>query len=248
MNIHYWLALTCLATCLHVQAETSFKPIELKDQELSELRGRFVMPGRIISFGLVMSSTWTNAQGATIGASTSLHLQNSVKPQFYVSTYSQQGTPQQGKPDTGTGIVLGGAGLGSGQGVVQSVRAAGDNNSALNNVDISISQSGQAPALTQQGSVLTATNPVSLSNAAGSISVAINNGAIQMAIAANNNQGNSLQQIAQGGVLQNTTLLGGGNAVNNMTQLNMVLGNTLPSTEGLNSNLNQLKALRAAGY
>ena len=69
-----------------------------------------------------------------------------------------------------------------------------------------------------------------------------------MAIAANNNQGTSLQQIAQGGVLQNTTLLGGGNAVNNMTQLNMVLGNKLPSTEGLNSNLNQLKALRAAGY
>ena len=165
-----------------------------------------------------------------------------------MSTYSQQGTPQQGKPDTGTGIVLGGAGLGSGQGVVQSVRAAGDNNSALNNVDISISQSGQAPALTQQGSALTATNPVSFSNTAGSVSVAINNGAIQMAIAANNNQGNSLQQIAQGGVLQNTTLLGGGNAVNNMTQLNMVLGNKLPSTEGLNSNLNQLKALRAAGY
>ena len=248
MNIHYWLALSCLATCLQVHAETPFKPIELKDQELSELRGRFVMPGRIISFGLVMSSTWTNAQGTTIGASTSLQLQNSVKPQFYVSTYSQQGTQQTGKPDVGTGTVLGGAGLGSGQGVVQSVRAAGDNNSALNNVDITISQSGQTPAINQQGSVLTTNNPVLLSNTAGSVSVAMNSGAIQMAIAANNNQGNSLQQIAQGGVLQNTTLLGGGNAVNNMTQLNMVLGNKLPSTDGLNSNLNQLKALRAAGY
>ena len=80
------------------------------------------------------------------------------------------------------------------------------------------------------------------------MSVSANGGGVQLAISANNNQGTSLQQIAQGGVLQNTTLLGGGNAVNNMTQLNVVLRNNLPSVGALDCNLSQLKGLRTAGY
>ena len=248
MNINYWLAISCVAVCLQAQADSMFKPIELKDQELAELRGRFVMPGRIVSFGLVMSSTWTNAQGNSIGASTSLQLQNSVKPQFYVTTYSTQGQSRPGTPPVGTGSVVGGAGLGAGQGVVQSVRAAGDNNGANNTVDINVSYGNQAPVLNQQGTLLTANAPVQLNNAAGNLNVSISGGAVQLAITAHNNQGTTLQQIAQGGVLQNTTLLGGGNAVNNMTQLNMVLRNNAVNTDGLNSSISQLKALRAAGY
>ena len=65
---------------------------------------------------------------------------------------------------------------------------------------------------------------------------------------ANNNQGSSLQQIAQGGVLQNTTLLGGSNMVNNLTQLNVVLRNNLPGTGALDCDLNPLKGLRNTGY
>lgn len=51
------------------------------------------MPGRIISFGIVMSSTWRNASGDLIGAATSMQIQAAtVKPEFYVSTIKESGS------------------------------------------------------------------------------------------------------------------------------------------------------------
>ncbi|MCF4976299.1 hypothetical protein GIW65_28280, partial [Pseudomonas lactis] len=66
MNTSRWLTVLCLAASMPAYASSGFKPIELKDAEMAELRGRYVMPGRIISFGIVMSSTWTNAEGSNI--------------------------------------------------------------------------------------------------------------------------------------------------------------------------------------
>ncbi len=128
MKTSYWLAAACLAAAL--PAHAGFKPELIQDQELSQLRGRYVMPGRIISFGIVMSSTWRNASGDLIGATTSLQIQQAtIKPEFYVSTITQTGNGTT--PPPGTGNVIGGAGLASGQGVTQSVRAAGDGNLGL---------------------------------------------------------------------------------------------------------------------
>ena len=246
MKTPIWLIAACLAASLTAQAASTFKPVELKDTEMSELRGRYVMPGRIISFGIVMNSTWTSSNGGVVGASTSMYVQNTIEPKFYVSTYSSAGNGSPGS--NGTGSVTGGAGLTTGQGVTQSVRAAGDNNSAYNNVDINVSEANQAPVVNQQGVLLTASTPVTQAGSAGNLTVSTTGGGVQLAIQANNNQGNSLQQIAQGGVLQSTTLLGGGNMVNNMTQLNVVLRNNLPSTGALDCNLSQLKGLRNMGY
>ena len=246
MKTPIWLIAACLAASLTAQAASTFKPVELKDTEMSELRGRYVMPGRIISFGIVMNSTWTSSNGGVVGASTSMYVQNTIEPKFYVSTYSSAGNGSPGS--NGTGSVTGGAGLTTGQGVTQSVRAAGDNNSAYNNVDINVSEANQAPVVNQQGVLLTASTPVTQAGSAGNLTVSTTGGGVQLAIQANNTQGNSLQQIAQGGVLQSTTLLGGGNMVNNMTQLNVVLRNNLPSTGALDCNLSQLKGLRNMGY
>lgn len=245
MKTSIWLIAACLATSLHAQA-ASFKPVELKDTEMAELRGRYVMPGRIISFGIVMNSTWTSSNGGVVGASTSMYVQNTIEPKFYVSTYSSAGNGAPGS--NGTGSVAGGAGLTTAQGVTQSVRAAGDNNSAYNNVDINVSEADQAPMVNQQGVLLTTHTSITQAAGAGNVTVSATGGGVQLAIQANNNQGSSLQQIAQGGVLQSTTLLGGGNRVNNMAQLNVVLGNNLPSPGALDCNLNQLKGLRNMGY
>jgi len=78
--------------------------------------------------------------------------------------------------------------------------------------------------------------------------VSANNGGVQMAIAAHNNQGNALQQIGGGNVLQGTVLQGNSNFVNNMTQLNVALGSNGLSAGALNCNLDQLKGLRTLGY
>ena len=246
MKTPIWLIAACVAASLPAQAASTFKPVELKDTEMAELRGRYIMPGRIISFGIVMNSTWTSSNGGVVGASTSMYVQNTIEPKFYVSTYSSAGNGSPGS--NGTGSVTGGAGLTTGQGVTQSVRAAGDNNSAYNNVDINVSEANQAPVVNQQGVLLTASTPVTQAGSAGNLTVSTTGGGVQLAIQANNNQGNSLQQIAQGGVLQSTTLLGGGNMVNNMTQLNVVLRNNLPSPGALDCNLSQLKGLRNMGY
>lgn len=65
------------------------------------------MPGRIISFGIVMSSTWRNASGDLIGATTSMQIQQStIKPEFYVSTITETGNGST--PTQGSGNVIGG--------------------------------------------------------------------------------------------------------------------------------------------
>lgn len=242
MKTSYWLAAICLTAAL--PAHAGFKPELIQDQELSQLRGRYVMPGRIISFGIVMSSTWRNASGDLIGATTSLQIQQAtIKPQFYVSTISQVGDGTT--PNPGTGNVIGGAGLASSQGVTQSVRAAGDGNTAYNNIAINVTEANQAPALAAgMGQALLNGQTISGSNAAGSVAVSAFNGGIQMAIQANGNQGSALQQVAQGNLLQNTQLLGNSNMVNNMTQLNVVLRNNGASNGALDCNLTALNALR----
>jgi len=228
-------------------ASSAFKPIELKDSEMAELRGRYVMPGRIISFGIVMSSTWTNAVGDTLTGKASMQIDSStITPQFYVQTTGSTGNGTN--PNAGTGNVTGGAGLGTGTGVTQSVRAAGDKNTAYNNVGINVTENGFAPSnAAQSGQVLVAGGTVTGDSAAGRVSVSTNNGGLQMAIQANHNQGNSLQQIGGGQVLQGTVLTGNSNFVNNMTQLNVVMNNAL-NNPALNCNLDQLKGLRTLGY
>ncbi len=247
MKTSYWVVAACLAATTSGFAE-DFRPIEIKDQELAELRGRYVMPGRVISFGVVMSSTWRNASGDLIGASSSMQLQAAtVKPEFYVSTIKQSG--HGGSPKSGSGHVSGGDALNTSRGITQVTRAAGDGNSANNNIAINVKEASTAPALVpSQGQALIAGQTITGSNAAGSVAVSATSGGVQMAITANNNQGTSLQQVAQGGLLQNTRLLGSSNVVDNMTQLNVVLNNNGPSAGALDFNLNQLAALRTMGY
>ncbi|WP_095144328.1 hypothetical protein [Pseudomonas sp. Irchel s3b6] len=252
MKTPIWLAVVCLAASLPTQAQT-FKPIELNDQELATLRGRYVMPGRIISFGIVMTSAWQNASGEMIGATSSMQIQQStITPQFYVSMIDEKGNDSarlQGTgTGTGTGTVIGGSGLNSTEGVTQVVRAAGDNNTAYNNVDINVTKASQAPATQQQGQALAAGSTLVNANGAGSLSVSSTGTGVQLNIVANNNQGSTQQRLAQGGLMQNTTLLGDSNRVSNLTSLNVVLRDNVPTTGSLNGNLDQLKGLRTLGF
>lgn len=245
-----WLTVVCLAACLPVHAET-FKPIELKDQELANLRGRYVLPGRIVSFGIVMTSTWQNAKGEVIGATSSLQIQQStIKPQFYVSMIDEKGSGSttSSAASPGSGTVTGGNGLNSTEGVTQVVRAAGDNNTAYNNVDINVTRANQPPATQAQGQVLAAGQTLVGENGAGSLSVSSTGVGVQLHINASNNQGSSVQRLAQGGLMQNSTLLGNGNHVNNVTSLNVVMRENVPTAASLNGSLDQLKGLRTFGY
>lgn len=254
MKTPFWLAVVCLAASLPTQAQT-FKPIELNDQELSVLRGRYVMPGRIVSFGIVMTSAWQNAKGEVIGATSSMQIQQStIKPQFYVSMIDEKGTGSARSSDTGsgTGSVTGGAGLSTTEGVTQVVRAAGDYNSAYNNVDINVTKASQATqqqaSIAPQGQALAAGSSLERANGAGALNVSATSTGVQMNIVANNNQGSAVQRLGQGGLMQNTTLLGASNQVRNLTSLNIVLRDNVPTAGSLNGNLDQLRGLRTSGF
>ncbi|NUU36680.1 hypothetical protein [Pseudomonas sp. C2B4] len=256
MKTPIWLAMVCLTASLPTQAEI-FKPIELKDQELATLRGRYVMPGRIISFGVVMTSTWENAKGEVIGARSSMQIQQStIKPQFYVSMIDEKPTSSTStrSQDTstntspGTGTVTGGNGLNSTQGVTQVVRAAGDNNTAYNNVDINVAKANQTPATQPPGQALDPGSTLTGSNGAGSLSISSTGTGVQLNIVANNNQGSAMQRLGQGGLMQNTTLLGSTNQVRNLTSFNVVLRDSAQAAGSYNGNLDQLKGLRTSGF
>ena len=261
MKTPMWLVVVCLTASLPIQAQT-FKPIELSDQELSVLRGRYVMPGRIVSFGITMSSTWENAKGEVIGAMSSMQVKAStIKPQFYVSMIDEKSTNSNSSQvastastgssastTPGTGTVTGGAGLNTTEGVTQVVRAAGDNNIAYNNVDLNVTKGNEAPTVQPQGQVLDSGTTLTGNNGAGSMSVSSTGTGVQMNIVANNNQGSTVQRLAQGGLLQNTTLLGSSNQVRNLTSLNVVLRDNVATGRSLTGNLDQLKGLRTAGF
>lgn len=248
MNTYRWLTVMCLAAPMPAYASSAFKPIELKDSEMADLCGRYVMPGRIISFGIVMSTTWTNSAGDSITGTANMQINSStVTPQFYVTTTSTTGNGST--PNTGTGTVVGGAGLGSGQGVTQSVRAAGDGNTANNGVDINVTQNGFAAAnVVQSGKALVAGQTITGDSGAGQVSVSAKNGGLQMAVLASNNQGNVLQQIGGGNVNQSTLITGNLNAITNLTQINVVMGNNNLNNITRSLNLDQLKGLRTIGY
>ena len=69
-----------------------------------------------------------------------------------------------------------------------------------------------------------------------------------MNIVASGNQGNSVQSLGQGGLMQNTTLLGASNRVSNLTSLNVVLRDSAPMAGSVGANLEQLKGIRNLGY
>ncbi|HCF3449291.1 hypothetical protein ACM7Y2_31540 [Pseudomonas aeruginosa] len=201
---HCFVLACCLGAALPAPASDLFAPAELSDQELSQLRGRYVLPGRIVSFGVTMSSTWQNASGQ----------------------------------------VLGGAGLAQTQGVSQSIRTAGDHNSASNGVSIEV-RHGEAPPPLPGGTPLE--GALALSGEAGTVKVTPNGGALQLAIQASG-QGASLQSLGAGGLVQSVALSGNRNLVQNLAALEVMLKDRPGADPALNCAWEQLRALRPSGY
>lgn len=245
MNIHICLVATFLAASFPLHASNVFVPQELSDQELSQLRGRYVLPDRIINFGITMSSSWQNASGQVLGANVSMQVQqNMPKPVFNVQTYSRSAKSTENSVAVGSsnGQISGGNGLNSVQGVVQSTRSAGDFNSSYNDVDIEVSHGSTAPALSGQPHL----TPSSSASEAGMVAVSPTSGGFQLAINAKDN-GVSLQQLGAGGVIQRSDISSSSNRVENLAALNVMLRETSASADGLNCNWSQLNALRPAG-
>ncbi|MDU9407908.1 hypothetical protein RTH74_09910 [Pseudomonas sp. zfem001] len=242
MHKKLWLAASILAASLPVGASTLFQPVEVSDQELAQLRGRYVLPDRIISFGVVMTSTWQNSAGQVIGAEVALNVANGqIQPSLYVRQIS---SPGNGNVTAGSGTITGGAGLENVQGIVQSVRTAGDLNTGLNDLRLRITTgNGDVPvdpdAQPWNGSQ-------DFSNAAGLVHVSTRAGGISIALNASQGQGSSSQQIG-GGVAQHANISGTLNNVRNLAALNVALRDN-PRNLNLENCIEQIRALRPHGF
>lgn len=243
MNIPQALLGFCLLACLPLHAAPAFNPVELSDQELAQLRGRYVLPGHVVHFGITMTSAWEHS-GQRLDASVSLQAQQGMARPLL--TVTANGNDQGPAPGAGSGTIVGGHGLNNVDGITQSVRTAGDINTARNDISINISRNGQAPALNSSGTRLN--GEFSAHTSLGSAKVQTTPlGGLQVSIQATG-QGNSLQQLGGGGLRQSADIISSNNLVSNLTHLDVVLQGNRTSLEGLNCNLDQLRGLRPTGY
>lgn len=242
MNRKYWWAVGVLSLSLPVNGASLFQAVEVSDTELSQLRGRYVLPDRVIHFGITMSTLWQNNAGQSIGATVTMQVNGNAQPSLHVSYLGQDGNGNAIVP--GTGQVIGGGGLGQVQGISQSVRSAGDYNDALNDLSISISS--------KAGSLATPTGEpwngsTQFTNEAGNVQITTHAGGLQLALDAAG-QGVALQQMGGGNVLQQANINSNFNSVRNVAALNVALRDRPLNMELANCTWEQLRALRPIGY
>lgn len=249
MSIRHWGTVGLLAA-LSWPIHAQLQPVELHDHELAQLRGRFVMPGHIVHFGVTMNSIWQDASGQVIGGQVNMQVgQGMYQPQFSVSTITSDSLPAAASaapvaPGMSSGQIAGGAGLDSVAGIVQSSRSAGDFNTVANNLVINVSRGQSAPTAGSPGQPLG--NGVAVSGVAGQVAIQPGGGGLRIEIQAPG-QGSSWQQLGAGGLRQQANINGSFNTVRNFASLDVVLRSGL-SGEDLNCNIDQLRNLRPMGY
>jgi hypothetical protein len=242
MKTRTWLIAGLIGLSLPVSAGNLFKPVELSDTELAQLRGLYVLPDRVIHFGVTMNTIWQNSAGQSVGALVSLRVDGLAEPSLHVSFTDQSGNGTAVTP--GAGQVIGGAGLNNVDGIVQSVRSAGDYNDGLNDLSI---------VVTNGESTLPAATGVAWSGAgafgndAGEVMVTSHAGGLQIALQAAG-QGTALQQIGSSGISQQTSINGSLNTVRNIAALNVALRERPMGLDLANCTWEQMRALRPTGY
>lgn len=246
MNTRNWLIAGLIGFSFPVSAGNLFQPVELSDKELSQLRGRYVLPDRVIHFGVTMNTLWQNSSGQTVGALVSLRVDGAAQPSLHVSFTDQTGNGTTSTPGltSGTGQVIGGAGLNSVDGISQGMRTAGDFNDGRNDLSIVVSN-GESPLPQAVGEAWNGTG--AFSNAAGDVVVSNQAGGLQIALQAAG-QGTAQQQIGGNGISQQASITGSLNTVRNMAALNVALRERPLNLDLANCTWEQMQALRPTGY
>ncbi len=114
---------------------------QLSDAELGQLRGRFVDKGRIMFFGIQMSSAWRTSAGEELMAGATLHgdlTGRAPKVSFEPRLTMVSASDISEAARSGNGAIVRDAGTGNARGVVQSIQAGGDFNAAANDLQIDV--------------------------------------------------------------------------------------------------------------
>lgn len=137
----------------------------LNDEELADMRGKFVRPESVSFFGITMLSSWQDASGVTTLARLLFSVDflprsdgGAPVPQLMIA-WSREGDPALDVTDMHQGYApyippqdaLGVGGLESFSGAAQANVIAGADNRALNAMGVMIVPSSAVPALSQAG-------------------------------------------------------------------------------------------------
>lgn len=111
---------------------------QLSDAELAQMRGRFVDQGKIMFFGVQMSSKWRTAAGEQLTAGGTLRGDlRGASPTVSFEPHLTVGDSAS-MSSVGNGTVVHDAGTGDARGVVQSIQAGGNFNAAANDLQIDV--------------------------------------------------------------------------------------------------------------
>lgn len=241
MNICKGMVVGLACMSVPAAAQNALLIEEVSDAELAQLRGRFVLPDRVVHFGVTMTTLWQNGAGE-LGAQVQFQVNAGSQPSLHVSLLEEVGA---GAPVAqGTGQVIGGAGLDDVRGVVQSTRSAGDYNDALNTISVRINESSDVPQPAGQ----TWSGPMALTNEVGNVQVTREMGGLQISVQTNHGQGHAKQVIGGGLVAQHSNISGNMNKVLNTAELNVTLRQMALGADLARCAWEQLRGLQPAGY
>jgi|GEM_PF-1605852 len=217
--------------------------LNVSDDELAEMRGRFVSAEGLAYFGIEMVTQWQTASGELLTAGLSLNANLSpvlpnganvqIRPTVSIVRTADQPRMSSGGAKGGdtSSATVAGNGLGNAGGVVQGIQVAGDTNRIVNDVRMNISvRSGEGSSGEGQNAGL----GDALLNAAGTRTVSSASGAFASASVSGNSldvavgvpdQGEVLQRIRGGGadrsgvVFQHARIFGDTNRIHNVINI-----------------------------
>ncbi len=114
---------------------------ELSDSELGQQRGRFVDKGKLMFFGVQVTSEWRTSHGEHLIAQGNLvgDIRGSIPKVTFeprITTFSSEELASSIRQGNGATVID--AGTGNARGVVQTIQAAGDFNTAANDLQIDV--------------------------------------------------------------------------------------------------------------
>lgn len=229
------------------------------DEELGEIRGKFVGAGGIAYFSVEMRSSWTNAEGATVGGilTMSLDLRNAANDLRSVLPVVMIGWSRDCAncgTNTASTNALGGpaatmaGGLGSVHGVVQTQQISGSDNTVQNGLRINVmpahlvnasSPSGLTPATANTSHTLSNGSAVHFHITGSQLGLALQNGdqagIVGQMVNSNQNQ-----------ITQNVQLTGDFNTVQN--SLGLTIGVDQMRQSEITNIQNSMSVLKGLGY
>lgn len=224
----------------------SARPVS--DAQMSQMRGRFVMAGQVVQFGVQMVSSWASPGGETLtaGALTDVSFNSAGVPNVRFTphlTISQSATPPRWGGGPGGALTATGNGIANVRGVGQSVQVAGNFNDAGNSATISIGtepiQGPNVPGGSSNGGTSTLVGP-----AGATVSSSLGGGAMNVNVSVPG-VGRAMQTLGPDSFIQEVQVSGNLQQVRNMTSIEIQLAtlNSLRKLTNMNAVLGLLHQL-----